>query len=162
MNEKIREGQEAPDFCLPDQNGREICMRNMKGRWTVLYFYPKDNTPGCSSEAVGFSEHKEDFRKRNTEIVGVSRDSLKSHRNFIEKKNLNIELLSDPQAVVHKKYGVWRPKRFMGREFLGTIRSTFLINPEGMIAKVWDDVKVSGHAREVLDTIASSEAIRNN
>lgn len=146
-------GMAAPDFCLQDAYEKETCLRDFIGKRVVLYFYPKDNTPGCSLEAMDFSMLKDEFEKENTVILGVSKDSCKSHQDFIDKKRLTIMLLSDPEAEVQKKYKVWKPKKFMGREFLGTVRSTFLIDTQGKISKTWPDVKVKGHAEEVLSEV---------
>ena len=146
-------GENALDFCLLDANEKKVCLKGFKRKWIVLYFYPKDNTPGCTLEAMDFSELKNEFHEKNAVILGVSKDTCASHQKFIDSKNLTITLLSDPNAEVQKLYKIWRPKKFMGREFLGTIRSTFLINPDGIIEKKWDPVKVKGHAKEVLDSI---------
>ncbi len=145
----------APEFCLPNQDETEICLRDLKGKWIVLYFYPKDNTPGCTTEACDFTNEFDEFSKLNAVILGVSADSPKKHRNFIEKKSLNITLLSDEDTEVCKLYDVWRPKKFMGREFLGIVRSTFLINPEGKIVKIWDKVRVKGHVKSVKEAITA-------
>ena len=150
---KLNEGDIAPDFCLKNQDEEDICLKDFLGRNVVLYFYPKDNTPGCSMEAMTFTRYKEEFEKINTTIVGVSKDSCDSHRKFIENKNLNITLISDENKEIQEKYGVWRLKKFMGREFMGTVRSTFLIDNKGKIIKIWDKVKVKGHVEEVLETI---------
>jgi len=143
----------APDFCLLNQDEEKTCLSDYKGKNVVLYFYPKDNTPGCSMEAMMFTKYKDEFEKNNTVILGVSKDSCQSHKNFIEKKNLNLTLISDKEKSIQKKYGVWRKKKFMGKEFIGTVRSTFLIDSEGKIKKIWDKVKVKGHAEEVLETV---------
>ena len=125
---RLKEGDIAPDFCMPDQNEKQICLKDYKGKNIVLYFYPKDNTPSCSLEAMMFTKFKPEFEKYKTTILGVSKDSCDSHRKFIEKKNLNLTLISDTDKEIQKKYGVWRLKKFMGKEFVGTIRSTFLID----------------------------------
>jgi peroxiredoxin Q/BCP len=153
MSVKIKEGELAPDFCMPDQNEKDVCLKNYKGKNVVLYFYPKDNTPGCSMEAMMFTKYKPDFEKHNTTILGISKDSCDSHRKFIEKKGLNLTLISDESKEIHEKYGVWRLKKFMGKEFMGTVRTTFLIDSEGVIRKVWDKVKVKGHAEDVLESV---------
>ncbi|MFH1063618.1 MAG: peroxiredoxin [Candidatus Woesearchaeota archaeon] len=149
----IKEGSTAPAFCLPDAKGKEHCLKEYIGKWTVIYFYPRDNTPGCSMEAMDFSALKSKFSKKKAVILGVSKDSCESHQNFIDSKGLTITLLSDPDHKVQEKYGIWRPKKFMGREFLGTVRSTFLIDPKGKIKRIWDPVSVKGHAEEVLNEI---------
>jgi peroxiredoxin Q/BCP len=151
----LTEGQKAPDFCLPDQNENNVCLKDFAGQWVVLYFYPKDNTSGCTKEAQDFTALKSDFESENAVIFGVSKDSVKSHVKFIEKKELGITLLSDEEKTIHQKYDVWRTKKNYGKEYLGTVRSTFLIDPEGNIAKIWDSVKTKDHAEKVLDTLRS-------
>jgi len=141
--------QEAPKFCLPNQDEVEICLRDLKGKWVVLYFYPKDNTPGCTTEACEFTATLPDFDGLDAVILGVSPDSPKKHRNFIEKKDLQITLLADENKEVLESYGVWRLKKLYGREYMGVVRSTFLIDPDGKIVKIWDKVKVKGHVEAV-------------
>ncbi len=145
--------REAPDFCLPDYRGEEHCLHDFRGKWVVLYFYPKDNTSGCTREAKEFTEMREEFEKLNAVIIGISKDSPKSHEKFIKKHNLNILLLSDENHEVIEKYGAWGKKKNYGREYYGTIRSTFLIDPEGNIVKEWKKVRVAGHVEEVLKTL---------
>jgi thioredoxin-dependent peroxiredoxin len=149
----IKVGQLAPDFCLPDHDGNRTCLEDLRGKWVVLYFYPRDNTPGCSLEAKDFSSLEKDFESENTVILGVSRDSLDSHKRFIEKKELKIKLLSDEQADIHRAYDVLHPKNFRGTEVTSTVRTTFLIDPEGKIIRVWDNVKAAGHAGKVLSEL---------
>jgi len=149
----LSEGKEAPDFCLPDQDKREVCLSNFRGKWVVLYFYPKDNTSGCTREAQGFTEKLEEFEKLGAVILGISPDSPKSHRNFREKKNLRVTLLSDQEHRVLETYGAWQLKKMYGREYYGVMRSTHLIDPEGRIARIWPKVKVKGHVEEVLNTL---------
>ena len=149
----LSEGKEAPDFCLPDQDKREVCLSNFRGKWVVLYFYPKDNTSGCTREAQGFTEKLEEFEKLGAVILGISPDSPKSHRNFREKKNLRVTLLSDQEHRVLETYGAWQLKKMYGREYYGVVRSTYLIDPEGRIARIWPKVKVKGHVEEVLNTL---------
>ncbi|MCQ1534290.1 peroxiredoxin [Methanosarcina sp. KYL-1] len=149
----LEKGQPAPPLCLPDQGGKRICLEDLKGKWVVLYFYPRDNTPGCSLEARNFSCLRKEFEAENTVILGVSRDSEESHRKFVEKKELKITLLSDETADVHRTYEVMHPKNFKGNEVMSTVRTTFLIDPEGNIARVWDNVKASGHAEKVLSEL---------
>jgi len=146
----LQEGDIAPDFCLPNQDEEETCLSNYKGKNVVLYFYPKDNTPGCSLEAMQFTKYKQDFETADTTVLGISKDSCESHKKFIEKKNLNLTLISDADHKIQEQYGVWQKKKFMGKEFMGTVRSTFLIDKEGIIKKIWPKVKVQGHAEEVL------------
>ena len=143
-------GQPAPQFVLADAGEEQLRLKDLLGRWVVLYFYPRDNTPGCTLEAIDFSRLREEFAALDAVIVGVSKDSCQSHRKFAARHGLSLLLLSDPDSTVQKSFGVWRPKKFMGREFLGTVRSTFLIDPAGKIARVWDNVRAAGHADEVL------------
>lgn len=145
----LKEGDIAPDFCLPDQDGNERCLREFRGRWVVLYFYPKDNTSGCTREALEFSSLIEEFENLNSVVVGVSPDSPRSHKNFIQKHGLKVTLLSDKDHEVLEKYGVWQLKKRCGRESYGVVRTTFLISPTGKIEKVWENVKVDGHAENV-------------
>ncbi|TQD26400.1 thioredoxin-dependent thiol peroxidase [Methanolobus vulcani] len=149
----LTENQKAPDFCLPDQNENNVCLKDFEGKWIVLYFYPKDNTSGCTKEAQDFTALKDDFESENAIILGVSKDSIKSHIKFIEKKELGITLLSDEDTSIHQKYDVWRMKKNYGKEYLGTVRSTFLIDPEGNIAKIWDNVRVKEHAEKVFGVL---------
>lgn len=149
----LKENDIAPDFCLKNQDKEEVCLKDFKGNNVVLYFYPKDNTPGCSLEAMTFTKYKDDFEKNNATIIGISKDSCESHRKFIKNKNLNITLISDTDKKIQEIYGVWRLKKFMGKEFMGTVRSTFLIDSKGIIRKIWDKVKVKGHVEEVLEEV---------
>lgn len=151
----LKEGQKAPDFKLQDTNESDIKLSDFKGKWVVLYFYPKDNTPGCTIEAMEFSALKKDFKKLNATVLGVSKDSCASHQKFTEKKDLTINLLSDPESRIQKLYGVWQKKKFMGREFMGTVRTTFLINPQGDIENIWNNVKAKGHAQAVLEALGN-------
>ncbi|MBI5179089.1 MAG: peroxiredoxin [Nitrospinae bacterium] len=139
----------APAFTLPDQDGKPVSLRDLAGKWVVLYFYPKDNTPGCTIEGREFTSYLDDFRRIGAEVLGVSPDSEKSHCNFIEKQGLKITLLSDMEKTVIKKYDAWGNKR--GSE--GVIRSTFLIAPDGTVARAWEKVKAEGHAEEVLEEL---------
>ena len=143
-------GKKAPEFCLPDKDLKQHCLKDYKGKWVVLYFYPKDNTSGCTKEAVGFSEKKEEFEKLNAVIMGISKDSPKSHAKFIEKHNLKILLLSDEEHKVLESYGAWGIKKNYGKEYYGTIRSTFIIDPDGIIRKAWKNVRVKDHVENVL------------
>jgi peroxiredoxin Q/BCP len=145
----LKVGDKVPDFCLPNQDEEEICLRDLKGKWIVLYFYPKDNTPGCTTEACDFTQAEPDFSKLDAIILGVSPDSPKKHRNFIEKKELGITLLSDEDKEVCNLFGVWQLKKMCGREYMGVVRSTFIINPDGVIAASWEKVRVKGHVQEV-------------
>ena len=134
---------------MPNQDEEEICLRDIKGKWIVLYFYPKDNTPGCTTEACEFTEAEPDFSKLDAIILGVSPDSPKKHRNFIEKKELGITLLSDEDKEVCNLFGVWQLKKMCGREYMGVVRSTFIINPDGYIDASWEKVRVKGHVEAV-------------
>ncbi len=145
----LKVGDSAPQFCLKNQDENEICLKDLKGKWVVLYFYPKDNTPGCTTEACDFSEEFDRFVTLDAVILGVSPDSCASHRKFIDKKGLKITLLCDENKEVLKAYGAWGKKKMYGREYEGVIRSTFLIDPEGKIAHIWPKVRVKGHVEEV-------------
>ena len=140
----------APAFRLTDQDGKMHALADYKGKWVLLYFYPKDDTPGCTKQACATRDEFPAFKKLNCVIFGISTDSEKSHKKFEEKFELPFTLLADTEKEVVKAYGVWAPKKFMGREFLGTQRTSFLINPEGKIAKVYEKVKPELHAEEVL------------
>jgi thioredoxin-dependent peroxiredoxin len=144
----------APDFNLPDQDSEPKSLKNYAGRWLVLYFYPKDDTPGCTTEACNFRDEREAIGSLgNAEVVGISKDSPKSHKRFVEKYNLNFTLLSDEDASTAKAYGVWGPKKFMGREYIGMARSTFIINPDGYIVKEYPKVDPKKHAAEIINDL---------
>ncbi len=143
-------GQKAPEFATPNQRGEISKLADFAGQWLVLYFYPKDNTPGCSTEAIDFTALSPQFQQLNAVILGVSPDSEKSHCRFIEKHNLTIQLLSDPEHQQAEIYQVWGLKKFMGKEYMGIRRSTFLIDPRRNIAYIWSNVKVKAHAEAVL------------
>lgn len=149
----IQVNQKAPDFCLPNQDDVEICLRDLKGKWIVLYFYPKDNTPGCTTEACEFTEAAPDFSNLDAVILGVSADSTKKHRNFIEKKELGITLLSDESTQMMQEYGVWQLKKNYGKEYMGIVRSTFIIDPEGVVKAVWEKVRVKEHVAKVKEKL---------
>jgi peroxiredoxin Q/BCP len=146
-------GQKAPDFSATDQDGHQLTLGDFSGDWVVLYFYPKDDTPGCTTEAKDFTELYQDFSKLGAKILGVSLDSQKSHCKFINKHNLSITLLSDPDHQVAEAYGAWRLKKFMGKEYMGVERSTFLIAPDQTIAHIWAKVQAKGHAAAVLTQV---------
>lgn len=150
---EIIPGSPAPAFTTQDQDGKKVSLGDFKGKWVVLYFYPKDNTPGCTIEAVDFTKFLQDFKRLNAVVLGVSGDSCRSHRKFIDSQKLKIVLLSDPEHELSEAFGSWAPKKFMGREFMGVVRSTFLIDPNGKIAHAWPQVKAVGHAAEVLKTL---------
>ncbi len=155
MSEKIpvHIGDKAPDFCLPDQDNKQVCLQDFIGKWVLLYFYPKDNTPGCTVEAVDFSALKKELAAKNTVVLGVSADSTKSHLGFIEKKELTITLLSDTEHTLMDKFGVWQLKKNYGKEYCGIVRSTFLIDPQGNLAYIWANVKANGHAATTLKKV---------
>lgn len=146
-------GEKAPSFCLEDPDRGEICLKDLKGKWVVLYFYPKDNTKGCTMEALEFTAAEDEFKEKNAVIIGVSPDSLKSHTNFRQKHDLSINLLSDTEKVL-EEYGVWQMKKMYGREYMGVVRSTYLIDPEGKIAHVWPKVRVKGHVDNVREKLS--------
>lgn len=135
-------GQTAPEFCAQNQDDIEICSRDLSGKWIVLYFYPRDLTPGCTNEACDFTAAEPEFDDLDAVILGVSPDDTAKHRKFIEKHNLSITLLADPEKKMCEDYKVWQLKKFMGRESMGVVRTTFIINPEGKIAAIWDKVSV--------------------
>ena len=140
----------APSFELYDQDNNVVTLDQFKGQYVVLYFYPKDNTPGCTREAIAFSALKSDFEALNTVILGVSKDSVKSHQNFCKKQGLSITLLSDESTHMIQDYAVWQEKKNYGKTYMGIVRTSFLIDPDGKILKIWEKVKVDGHAEAVL------------
>ncbi len=146
----LQVGKMAPEFNLPDQDGKMHSLKDYAGQWVLLYFYPKDDTPGCTTEACGLRDNLPKFRKLKAQVFGVSTDSVKSHRKFADKFELPFTLLSDENKELVKAYDVYKPKKFMGREFLGTMRESFLVDPKGKIAKVYEGVKPAVHADEVL------------
>jgi peroxiredoxin Q/BCP len=151
-------GQVAPEFCNPNQDNVEICLRDLKGKWIVLYFYPKDNTPGCTNEACDFTQREAEFDELDAVILGVSPDSPKKHQNFIAKQNLSITLLADEEKTLCEAYGVWQEKMNYGRKYMGVVRSTFIINPEGKIAAVWENVKVRQKRKKQGEEIVTYHA----
>jgi peroxiredoxin Q/BCP len=158
MNETLKVLDKAPALDIPDQDGKTVSLNEYAQRWLVVYFYPKDNTPGCSLEGQAFSGLVEDFDRAATSIIGISSDSQASHCRFIEKKALRVRLLSDTDHRVQEAWGVRRTKKNFGVEYIGTVRSTFLIDPQGTIRQIWDKVKVSGHADEVLQAVQAAQA----
>ncbi len=154
----LKIGDKAPDFCLKNAEEKDVCLKDLRGKWIILYFYPKDNTSGCTKEAIGFSEKLDEIHALGAEVIGISKDSTKSHRNFIQKHNLRIILLSDPEHTVIEAYRAWQLKKNYGREYYGTVRSTFLIDPEGKIAYIWPKVKVKGHVDEVIEKLKELSA----
>jgi len=143
--------EQAPDFSLPDQDGNVKTLADYAGKWLVLYFYPKDDTPGCTTEACTFRDERDAIAEfGNAEVVGVSKDSVKSHKKFVDKYHLSFTLLSDTEHKVIEAYDSWKLKKFMGREYLGTERNTFIINPEGKIAKEYRGVDPKTHAGQII------------
>ena len=145
----------APSFQIPSTSKDNYSLKDSLGKYIVLYFYPKDDTPGCTLETNDFNKLISKFKKLGCDVYGVSKDSLKSHNKFKEKYKIKFDLLADEDLKVLKKYKVWGKKKFMGREFMGTIRTTYLIDKKGKIIKIWDNVKVKDHAKEVLKTLDS-------
>lgn len=135
-------GTKAPKFCTPNQDDVEICLRDLEGKWIVLYFYPKDLTPGCTTQACDFTQAQEEFEDLDAVILGVSPDDSEKHRKFIEKKDLDIILLADTDKKMCEDYQVWQLKKFMGKEYMGVVRTTFIIDPKGDIAAIWEKVSV--------------------
>lgn len=143
----------APDFLLPDAQGNNVSLENLRGSWVILYFYPKDNTPGCTLEAIGFTGFAQDFKNLNAQVIGISPDSCESHTKFILNYNLGITLLSDSNKTTLQQYGVWQQKSTLGKESFGVARLTFLIDPSGVIRYIWANVDVKNHVAEVLGTL---------
>ena len=143
----------AVNFSLPSTNNFNYSLKDSLGKYVVLYFYPKDDTPGCTIESNDFNKLLSKFQKLDCEVYGVSKDTLKSHDKFRDKYKIKFDLLADEELKVLKKYKVWGKKKFMGREFMGIIRTTFLIDKKGKIIKIWENVKVKDHAKEVLETL---------
>jgi len=150
---KLKEGDRAPEFTALNQNGEKVSLSDFRGKNVILYFYPKDNTPGCTKEACAFRDEFAAFKKKGAVVLGVSTDSTKSHAKFIEKFKLPFTLLADEDKRIVEAYGVWGEKRFMGMKYMGTNRVTFLIGPDGRIKKIWPKVKPADHAQEVLPAL---------
>ena len=151
MKYMIKENSKAPIFNLPSSNNQNFEINKNLNQYLVIYFYPRDNTPGCTSEAKDFSKLYKEFKKLDCEIVGVSKDNIESHKKFIDKFKIPFQLLSDEKIVVLKKYGVWGEKSMYGKKFMGIKRTTVLIDTKGKILKIWNNVKVTDHAKEVLN-----------
>ncbi|HCP01218.1 MAG TPA: thioredoxin-dependent thiol peroxidase [Rhodospirillaceae bacterium] len=149
----VKEGDKAPAFSMPTDSDRKIDLKDLKGRAVVLYFYPKDSTPGCTKEACAFRDLLPDFHKMHAEVIGVSKDSVKRHDNFKAKYELPFTLASDEDGDVCERYGVWVEKSMYGRQFMGIERATFLIDAKGIVRNVWRKVKVNGHAEDVLEAV---------
>lgn len=140
----------APDFALSDQTGRVHKLSDYKGKWVLIYFYPKDDTSGCTKEACSFRDMNSDFQKKGIIVLGISKDSIESHSKFAKKFNLNFPILSDESTNAIKAYGAWGKKKFIGKDFEGILRNSYLVNPEGKIVKVYKNVDPLNHAKEVL------------
>lgn len=149
----VEDGKKAPDFELPDADGRTTRLSKLKGRPVVVYFYPKDDTSGCTAEAKGFSCLIDKFHQSGAEVIGISPDSPDKHRKFREKYDLTVHLLADEERKAAEAYGVWVEKSLYGRRYMGVERSTFLIDDKGKVARSWRKVKVPGHAEEVLEAV---------
>ena len=147
----LQVGTKAPDFTLPDKNGAPVRLSDFLGKKVVLYFYPRDNTPGCTRQACAFARNYGAFEEKNTVVIGISKDSVKSHQNFIAKQNLPFLLLSDPDRQAIEAYGVWQEKKLYGKVSMGVVRSTFVIDENGVIEKVYPKVKPDTNAAEILE-----------
>lgn len=150
----VKEGQKAPDFRLQETSGKEVSLKELKGKKVVLYFYPKDDTPGCTREACDLRDNFSTFKKKNTVIYGVSRDTIESHEKFTKKYSLPFPLLSDPEHKLAEAYGAWGEKNMYGKKTMGIIRSTFVIDENGKIEKVYKNVKVDGHIEKLIENLA--------
>ncbi|PWE17303.1 thioredoxin-dependent thiol peroxidase [Marinicauda salina] len=150
---ELKPGDKAPDFTLPTDDGGEASLSALRGRTVVLYFYPRDDTPGCTKEAVGFTEKIGDFEAAGAAVIGVSKDTVAKHGKFRDKHDLKVTLASDADGDVCERYGVWVEKNMYGRKSMGIQRATFLIDGEGVIRRVWPKVKVAGHVDEVLEAV---------
>lgn len=152
----IEEGKKAPDFTLKDQNEKDVSLSDFKGKTVVVYFYPKDNTPGCTKEAIGFRELWKDYQEQDVVVLGISPDGAKSHVKFIEKQDLPFTLLSDPEKTMMQEYGAFGEKMMYGKKTIGVIRSTVLVGPDGKVIKHWKKVpKAADHPTKVLEVIRS-------
>ena len=149
----LKTNTKAPDFKLPSTSKDKYSLKDSIGKYVVIYFYPKDDTPGCTIETNDFNKLLSKFKKLECEVYGISKDNLKSHDKFRDKYKIKFDLLADEELTVLKKYKVWGKKKFMGREFMGIIRTTFLIDKKGKIIKIWENVKVKDHAKDILETI---------
>ena len=149
----IKENSRAPIFKLPSSNDQNFEINKNLDQYLAIYFYPRDNTPGCTNEAKDFAKLYKEFKKLNCEIIGISKDDIESHKKFINKFKIPFQLLSDEKVIVLKKYGAWGEKSMYGKKFMGIKRTTVLINPKGKIIKIWNNVKVKDHAKEVLNLL---------
>jgi peroxiredoxin Q/BCP len=147
------EGNKAPDFTLENQDKKQVSLKDFEGKKVVLFFYPKDDTPGCTKESIEFSERLSNFEKKGAVILGISADSVSSHQSFCSKYQLNITLLSDTEKKVIQQYGIWKEKKMYGKVSMGIARTTFLIDESQHIVKIWNSVKPEGHAQSVLESL---------
>ena len=154
----LRTGDRVPELPLALSSGKAATLGDYRGKWLVLYFYPKDSTPACTTEGLDFNALLPKFRRAGAEVLGVSKDSLKSHRNFCAKQGFTFDLVSDADETVCHAFGVIQPKKLYGREYVGIVRSTCLIDPDGVIRQKWQPVKVPGHAQAVLDALKAAKA----
>ncbi len=154
MNDPLAIGQPAPPFTLPGSNGQPVSLAQFQGQWVVLYFYPRDNTPGCTKEACGFRDAYSQFQQAQAVILGISPDSVASHAKFIRKYNLPFLLLADTEGQVARTYGSYGPKKFMGKTYEGVLRHTFILDPQGKIVQIYRQVKPETHAQQVLTDLA--------
>jgi thioredoxin-dependent peroxiredoxin len=150
----LKNGDQAPDFLLPDQAGKNHQLKDYSGKWLVVYFYPKDDTLGCTKEACNFRDSIGDYQKQGISIIGISKDSVESHQKFQSKYQLNFPILSDIDHKIIETYGVWGSKKFLGKEFLGTKRKTVIVDPNGKVRKIYDNVDPKIHAAEILKDIS--------
>lgn len=153
--------KKAAAFCLKNENEEKICLKDIDTKWIVLYFYPKDNTPGCTTEAIDFTQSLSAFQKEDCTVIGISPDTCESHRKFIEKKNLKLTLLADPEKKVLEKYGIWQLKKMYGKEFMGVIRTTVLLDEQRKIRHIWSKVKVKDHAKMVFQKLKELKSVKN-
>lgn len=149
----VSEGRKAPAFTLQDDKGQKVSLKDYAGKTVVLYFYPRDNTSGCTREACDFRDAKTKLKRMGVEVIGVSKDSVASHEKFKAKHKLNFTLLSDPDTKMQQKYGVWREKKLYGKTSMGTVRSTFIIGPDGKVKRIFDKVRVNGHVDAVVEAV---------
>ena len=153
MAKILEAGDKAPKFAIPNQDGNVIKLDDLLGKWSVIYFYPRDDTPGCTIEAKEFTELSSKFEEQGATIYGVSPDTEAKHCKFIEKHGLKVELLADTESTMLADYGVWQEKQMYGKTYMGVVRTTYLVNPDGNIAEAWTKVKAKGHAEAVLERL---------
>ena len=153
MSDILEVGSKAPDFTIPNQDGKSVNLDDLSGKWAVIYFYPRDDTPGCTVEANEFTELYSKFEDNNAVVIGVSPDNEAKHCKFIDKYELKVELLADTEKTMLSDYGVWQEKSMYGKTYMGVVRTTYLINPDGQISEAWPKVKAKGHAEAVLNRL---------